>query len=298
MKITIRRICSMILCLTVALSMSAGLVCVSFAADASDGPTLGIAALTEDIGETEETGDEDDNTPSENVDDGDIEDLDDYLFVATEEEEYEAQTLPAESGSGTFRVQVPDTGYIEITNDCSSTENAQPISIRGEGDADYQTLEPDQSAYIGVKEGVYSFEVSTEADKYVAGVKFRKVSESAYGSKKADSVSIRNGKTYKGLFQAGTGGKQVHWYKFKNPKDQKVSFDVFARTTAGTTKKTVKVMIYGGKKHKDFTFESGRTGKRINIYNENNKKKLVKGTYYVKVVSMGDSNGYFSIKWN
>ena len=297
MKITIRRICSMILSLTVALSMSAGLVFVSFADDGATVSPVKINALAQDIGENDDPGEEDETTPPEETSEDDTEDIADDLLIAPEDGDYYNKELTAESGQGSFRVQVPDSGYIELTNDCGGSGEGPVVGVRAEGSDEIQTLEPDCSLYMGVKEGIYSFEVSTDSESYVIGASFNKVSESAYGSKKSEAAAIKNGKLYKGLFYAGEG-KQVHWYKFKNPKDQRVNLDVFAKMNGGSADKAIRISVYGGKKHKDFSFTTGSIGKRINIYNAKNKGRLVKGTYYVKVVSLGGSSGSFKLRWN
>ncbi len=296
MKITIRRICSVILSLMVALSMSAGLVFVSFADDGMAGTVLKLAAVTEDVADTEEPG-EDEETPSEDTSDDDTEDIQDDLLVTPEDGDYSVKELSAESGAGSFRVQVPDSGYLELTNDCDGLGAGPTIGIRTEESGEFQTLEPDGSMYLGVKEGIYSFEVSTDSESYVIGATFNKTSESDYGSKKVDAALIKSSKTYAGVFFSGEG-KQVHWYKFKNPKDQKVCLDLFSKMNEGTSSKAIKVSVYSGKKHKDFSFTSGSIGKRINIYNARNKGRLVKGTYYIKVVNPGNSSGYFKMRLN
>lgn len=297
MKIMIRRICSMILSLMVALSMSVGLVFVSFADDGAAVPSMKLAAVAQDIGDTENQGEEDETTPSEETSDDDTEDIEDDLLIASEDGDYNNKELTAESGQGSFRVQVPDSGYIELTNDCGGSGEGPVVGVKAEGSDELQTLEPDQSLYMGVKEGIYSFEVSTDSESYVIGASFNKVSESAYGSKKSDAAAIKSGKLCKGIFFAGEG-KQVHWYKFRNPKDQKVNLDVFVKMNGGSADKAIKISVYGGKKHKDFSFGDGSFGKRINIYNAKNKGKLVKGVYYVKVVSLGGSSGSFKLRLN
>lgn len=288
----------MILSFTVALSLSAGLIFVSFADDGAYTGSLRLAAVTDDIGETEDPGEEEDTTPPEDTSPEDIEDID-FLFVASDEDDYDYQPLSAEAGTGSFRVQVPDSGYLEITNG-GGGEDGQSFGVKAQGFEDFRNIGPDESIYIGVDEGIYSFEVSTESESYVPGIKFRKVNEAAYGSKKAEGELIKSGKIYKGLFRAATEGKQVHWYKFKNPKDQKVSLDVYNSTLSGSSDDTIKVSVYSGKKHIDYTIsrENGKSGKRISIYNKNNKKKLVKGTYYIKVVRNGDCSGCFKLRLN
>jgi hypothetical protein len=67
----------------------------------------------------------------------------------------------------------------------------------------------------------------------------------------------------------------------------------------GSSSKAINVSVYGSnKKSASFSFASGSIGKRINIYNERNKGKLVKGTYYIKVVNLGNSSGYFKMRLN
>jgi hypothetical protein len=260
--------------------------------------------------DTEQPEDPNDPEDPENpTDPEDVDDIDESLIVITDEnEEYQLDT--SKIGNDEFSVQVPETGYLKIKlkadefiYDDSVEPPAKPeVSITTDGLDGHLDLHDSSYQCIGVHEGLYNFGIKTESENYTIVVRFCKTAESKYSKTKSSAPAIKSGLTYKGLFYAGTEStnNQIHWDKLKNTKSQKVFLYLYPQLlSGGASNSAIKVSVYNGKKHADFSFKPGITGKKIRLYNSGDKKKkLAKGTYYVKVQAIGDCNGLFKLKWD
>ena len=94
-----------------------------------------------------------------------------------------------------------------------------------------------------------------------------------------------------------TNAKKTHWYKFKNKKLQKVSVVIDTKISKGSSAGGLKVTIYD-KKRQLYTRKLYPNAKPLTVkLSSPGKKKLKKGTYYIKVESYNGGNGYFTVKW-
>ena len=202
---------------------------------------------------------------------------------------------PASSSTvSSFKVKSPGNGYIDLVmGDVIRTYN---VSYKTAGFTDFETLtQKDAKRYIGVKSGVYTVSVKSYTPLYGVSVKYNKVTESKFGTKKSKAKSIKKNKTIKGLIIANA--KKTHWYKFKNTKTKKVRITVKANICGGCSYGGIKVTLYD---------KRGSFGSRIlypgesytfKPYTLGKGGKLVKGTYRIKVQSYKGGSGYFTVKW-
>ena len=149
---------------------------------------------------------------------------------------------------------------------------------------------------IGVKKGTYTFKVKSNAPVIAYRARFYKVSESKYGLKKSTACSMKKKVYKKGLIVAND--KKSHYYKFYNPKLQKVSIVINTAINGGGNYGGIKVTLYDRKGTigtKTIYPETATT--TIKLYTLGKNNRLVKGTYKIKVQSYKSGNGYFSVKW-
>ena len=193
-----------------------------------------------------------------------------------------------------FQVTVPSTGYLTLTLGDGIGDEYFSIRAKTSGFKDYELFSSkDNVKWIGVKKGTYTFSVKSSSAIYGIKAKFTKVKESKYGSKKKKAVALKKKKTSKGLII--TNAKKVHWYKFKNPKTQKVKVVVGTKITDAGGYGGIRVTAYYGKASTYRTIYSDTKSTSIQLYNKGTKLK--KGTYYIKVESYSKGNGYFTVKW-
>ena len=153
----------------------------------------------------------------------------------------------------------------------------------------------DAQRYIGVKKGTYTIQVKSYSPIIGVTYKFVKKSQSSYGTKKAKAKTLKKKKTYKGLII--TNSKKSHWYKFKNPKLQKVSI-VIDHKLSGGGNGGIKVTVINksGSKFVDYIYPN-QAKYETSIYTVGKNNKLAKGTYWIKIQSYNGGNGYFTVKW-
>lgn len=201
------------------------------------------------------------------------------------------------NNTGKFTFKAPSTGYLTVgAKDYSDAGFS--IKMKTKGFSNYQTLynKDDSVLYVGCKKGTkYSFNLETYAPAYAAKVLFNQVKESKYGTSKKKAASIKKKSNVKGLLI--TGGQKTHWYKFKNPKTQKVNFTVRTRLSdTGSKLGGMKITVYSGKQSSTRTFYSAGKTYTWTIYNTSGQK-LKKGTYYLKVAPYNKATGEFLLKW-
>ena len=124
--------------------------------------------------------------------------------------------------------------------------------------------------------------------------KFSKV-KTKKNTKKSKAVSIKKGKTVKGVLTAEESKRTSRWYKIVIPKKRKVS--ITAKNLAGEGQK-----MYLYKKGKSNIIASGE--KELAYMGKNGKYAfktrfpLEKGTYYLKVTKeRKNASVYYSIRW-
>ena len=205
---------------------------------------------------------------------------------------------PASSSSvSSFKLKAPSNGYFDLT--MGDDIRTYGVYYKTAGFSDYEYLsQSDARRYIGVKKGLYTISVKSYTPVYGVKVKFNKVKESKYGTKKGKAKSIKRNKTIKGLII--TNKKKAHWYKIKNPKNQKLKLYVNAKklSKSGNYSGAVKITVYfPNKKSQYTTLYAGRSDSWWIRYGTIGTKKARAGTYYVKIQSYNGGNGYFTIKW-
>lgn len=199
------------------------------------------------------------------------------------------------SGSGavsTMTVSVPATGYLTV----SAADGFNPgysVYVSTAGFKGWKYL--NDTTFIGVKKGTYKISLKG-APLYSVKLSFTKIKETSAKTSKKKAAKIKKGKLNKGIIV--TNSKKVHWYKIKNPKNQKlnIAFDARKMTDGGSG--TIKITAYFPKgKAQSITARAGDSGKFYIRYGTVGTKKALKGTYYIKVESKGGTSGYYTLKW-
>ena len=131
---------------------------------------------------------------------------------------------------------------------------------------------------------------------YGVKVKFNKVSQGKYGTKKSKAATLKSKKIRKGLII--TNAKKAHWYKFKNPKTKVVRIYVKGKLTSGGSYGGIKVTLYDSRGVVGSTILTPSSPSvTIKPYTYGKGSKLIKGTYRIKVESYKKGSGYFTVKW-
>lgn len=203
----------------------------------------------------------------------------------------------------TFKVAVPTKG--RLTLEIGDPNGSYSVNMRTNGFGDYEYVSSsDVRRVIGVKKGIYTFRVKSYASVIAYRVKFNKVKESKYGLKKSTAVKIKKKSLRKGLIVAND--HKSHYYKFYNPKLQKVKVVITTSLNSGTTASLNGGGKYGGIKV-TFYDKRGSIGSAIinpstpsttfELKTLGKNNRLVRGTYKIKIQSYKYGNGYFTVKW-
>ena len=194
----------------------------------------------------------------------------------------------------TFKITVPTKGKLKLDLE---GEEGYSVYMKTSGFGDYEYVSSSNvRRTIGVKKGTYTFKVKSNAPVIAYRARFYKVSESKYGLKKSTAASMKKKVYKKGLIVAND--KKSHYYKFYNPKLQKVSIVINTAINGGGNYGGIKVTLYDRKGTigtKTIYPETATT--TIKLYTLGKNNRLVKGTYKIKVQSYKSGNGYFSVKW-
>ncbi len=145
------------------------------------------------------------------------------------------------------------------------------------------------------KNTTYYFKVnSSSGSRFALKTSFTTVSEKS-GSKVSKAVSIKKGKTAKGLILPGSSTKD--YYKIVVSKSQKVSLKFTGKACTGT----IRINVYSDKKLKRWVgtvYCNGASYSTTRRVYTLGSSKLRKGTYYIQVErSDSKTNGYYSIQW-
>ena len=201
-----------------------------------------------------------------------------------------------------FKVKAPGKGYFTLTlGDGTGSDYPLGINMKMKGFKDFDYLSESSKdigniRWIGAKKGTYTVTVKTSNSIYGVKSKFKKVKESKYGAKKKKAAKIKKKKTVKGVII--TNSKKAHWYKFKNPKKQKVKLVFKSSTTGGGKYSGLKVTVYGKGSSFFKTISAGKGKTVIQPYTLGAGSKLKKGTYYIKVESYEKAGtGYYTLTW-
>lgn len=202
------------------------------------------------------------------------------------------------TGESSFKVKVPSNGYLKVTAiDAASSYSSVSLRTKGFKGWDYVSESNNYYTYIGVKKGTYTIRLKN-AKLYKVETKFTKVKETSAKTSKSSAASIKKKATNKGIIPANKTSKK-HWYKIKNPKNQKMKLVVNAKKMSdGGSYGDLKITVYfpdgasssgyvSAGKSDTFTVKYGRIG----------TSKALKGTYRIKVESENGANGFYTLKW-
>ena len=226
-------------------------------------------------------------------------------LASVKEAHANTQTYSFESASSldvhTVTYAAPAKGYLTITAaGVGYSGSVTSAYVKVNGFKDWEYLSPysnNSTTCVGVKKGVYTIQFKG-SDKLNAAVSFTKVKETSNKTSKKKAAKIKKKKVNKGLIIVGK--KKDHWYKIKNPKNQKMRLIIDAtKMSEGNS--------YGGKLKVTVVFPNGKTNygyvypgsiQKFKIwYGTFGTSKALKGTYYVKVQSQKGANGYYTLKW-
>lgn len=194
------------------------------------------------------------------------------------------------------KISVKSTGYIGVITQeidgyfvkvtlCNSKKKAVSQEL-------YTSQNVGSIVYFAVTKGTYYIKTSSvTGGLYDIMYKFQKVKEKS-GSKKSKAVTIKAGKTVKGVLTANNKS-QSDWYKVKLSK-----------------KKTLKLLVASLNTDNDLRIKLIPANKRVRVLSggtfllkSNYKttwkfKKVPAGTYYIQVTKKNKkSSGYYSIKF-
>ena len=196
--------------------------------------------------------------------------------------------------TSTFKISVPTKGKLKLDLE---GEDGYSVYMKTSGFGDYEYVSSSNiRRTIGVKKGTYTFRVKSNSPVIAYRARFYKVSESKYGLKKSTACSMKKKSYKKGLIV--TNDRKSHYYKFYNPKLQKVSIVINTSINGGGNSGGIKVTLYDRKGTigtKTIYPEAATT--TIKLYTLGKNNRLVRGTYKIKVQSYRNGNGYFSVKW-
>ena len=197
----------------------------------------------------------------------------------------------------TFSVTVPSNGYLSLY--AANGIESYSISMQANGFKgwEYMSSSNGYSTSIGVKKGTYKISLRGAA-VYDISTTFHSVKETSAKSSKKKAASIKKGKLNKAIIPVNNQ-KKVHWYKIKNPKNQKLTLSVNGKKiSGGGAYGKLKITVYfPDKKSRSATLSAGYSDSFSVTYGTIGTKKARKGTYYVKVVSESGGNGYYTLKW-
>lgn len=205
-----------------------------------------------------------------------------------------ADSTNAES---TFSVTVPSSGYLTVYAANGIESYSVKMKAPGFKDWEYMSSSNGYSTSLGVKKGTYTISLKG-ASVYEVSTTFHSVKETSAKASKKKAASIKKGKLNKALIPVSSQ-KKVHWYKIRNPKNQKLRLAVNAKKmSGGGGYGKLKITVYFPNKTKRYeTLSAGYSNLFTVTYGTGATTKARKGTYYVKVEGISGANGYFTLKW-
>lgn len=210
--------------------------------------------------------------------------------------EYYFGSAASTGGTSSFSVNAPGKGYL-ILQLGDGLYGSYAVQMKTKGFKDYEYVSSsDNTRYIGVKKGTYTFSIKTNTEIYGAKVKYVKVSENKYGAKKKKAAKVKRKKKVNGLIV--TDAKKPHWYKIKVGKGKKqVKITLDTHLSGGGSYGGLKITAYKGKKNiGSGTVYAGALHKEFKI-SPVLGNKLKKGTYYIKIQSYKGGTGQYTFKW-
>lgn len=198
----------------------------------------------------------------------------------------------------TITYAAPSKGYLTVTG--VGTESYSSVSVKANGFKDWESLAPysnNNTAYIGVKKGVYTIQFKSTSKEVNATVSFTKVKEKKGKTSKSKAAKLKRKKNAKGLFISNK--KKAQWYKIKNTKNRKMTLVVDAsKMSYGNSFSSCKLTVVFPNGKTDWTTVYPGSIKKIRVaYGPYGTNKARKGTYYVKIQSRKGATGYYTLKW-
>lgn len=203
--------------------------------------------------------------------------------------------------SSSFTIKAPSNGYITV-DAVNAVYPSFTVRMKAKGFKDYEYPSSSNGNIfnIGVKKGTYTISLKTSgASIYNVKATFHRVKETSAKTSKAKAASIKKKSANKGIIPVNNR-KKVHWYKIKNPKNQKMTLAVNTKkmSNGGSYSAKLKITVYfPDKKSRYTTISTGYSNSFSVTYGTIGTKKARKGTYYVKVQSLDGANGYYTLKW-
>ena len=207
------------------------------------------------------------------------------------------------NGEYLYKIKAPSDGVIEIepgadVNHSSGGASVETMLLNSKckavSDESYSNKD-DRTKYC-VRKGTYYIK-ATDDGLFQFRYRFTKMKTSK-NVKQSKAMSVKRGKTVKGILAAGEGEKNGRWYKIVLPKTKKVT--VSTKVSVGDIN-DYSVYIYkkGSSKPVFAVTAPIRFGGPAK-YSMSKKCLLDKGTYYMKVFKRNNykkSSVQYSIKW-
>lgn len=207
------------------------------------------------------------------------------------------------NGEYLYKIKAPSDGVIEIepgadVNHSSGGASVETMLLNSKckavSDESYSNKD-DRTKYC-VRKGTYYIK-ATDDGLFQFRYRFTKMKTSK-NVKQSKAVSVKRGKTVKGILAAGEGEKNGRWYKMVVSKTKKVTISM--KTSIGDID-LYKIYIYkkGSSEPVAAVVAPIRFGGPAK-YSMSKKCLLDKGTYYMKVFKRNNykkSSVQYSIKW-
>ncbi len=192
------------------------------------------------------------------------------------------------SKTGYIKVQTPSSeGYGVYVTLCNSKKKAV-------SEENFTSEKSGVASYFAVSKGTYYIKTkTTDGNIYNVKYSFKMVKEKS-GSKKFKAVTIKPGKTVKGVLTAN-GKNQTDWYKIKLTKRKAVKFTVKSYNTYND----IKIQFIPASKVVRILNDTSRLYGDGKSYTLKSDGEWYPCTYYIKVTkSKKSTSGYYQIKFN
>lgn len=205
---------------------------------------------------------------------------------------------PGSTSASSVKIKAPAAGYLKVTvRDAIYDAYSVNVKTKGFKDWSYLSSSNNYTEYIGVKKGTYTIQLKG-AELYKVKVSYVKIKETSAKTAKSKAASLTKNKINKGI--VAVNKRKVHWYKIRNPKNQKLTLAVNAKKMSGggSSLGKLKITCYFPDGKSSYGNLYAGTADQFKItYGKIGTTKALKGTYYIKVESQDGSNGYYTLKW-
>ena len=204
------------------------------------------------------------------------------------------------SAPSTVTFRAPSDGYVDVVayGGMSTPYYSAQVFAPGFSAWEYLYSSEGYSTRIGVAAGgTYNINVKSSSAVRNVRVTFHSIKETSAKTSKKKAAKLKKKKINHGLVY--TNNKKVHWYKIKQKKNSKMTLVVNGSAVGdGGSYGNLKITVYFPKKGKQYTtLPAGKIGTYTVTSGRIGTKKARKGTYYVKIESVGGANGYYTLQW-